>query len=237
MGGLLNRGRGGWQIAWRGAMGAAVLLSACPSIRLSAQVGHNPAHSPYRDVQRGSVVRIVGGYFRGNRGKVPVGPSKGPTGGLRYEIAASGLLTFAAGIAYAQTDAYYFDPLDTQEPRRGPIDNDLVLADAGLQASLTGGKSWHGFQPYVGGTLGLVFGSAIGADSSGYSFGTKFSYGPEGGVRWYPARRLSVELSYRLVFYKLQYPFSYRPALIPVNGSLSQVTSHPWATVGVGWTF
>jgi hypothetical protein len=218
-------------------VGAGVLLTAGPAVRLSAQVGHNPADSPYRDVQRGSVVRVVGGYFRGNRGKVPVGPSDGPTGGLRYEVAASGLLTFAAGIAYAQTDAYFFDPLDTLAPRRGPIDNDLVLADAGLQASLTGGKSWHGFQPYVGGTLGLVLGSALGADSSGYSFGTKLSYGPEGGVRWYPARRLSVEFSYRLVFYKLQYPFSYRPTLIPVDGSLSQVTAHRWATVGVGWTF
>ena len=146
-------------------------------------------------------------------------PADGATGGLRYEVAASGLLTFAAGIAYAQTTAYYFDPLDTLAPRRGPVNNDLVLADAGIQASLTGGKTWHGFQPYIGGTLGIVIGS------------------PEFGVRWYPARRFSVELSYRVVFYKLQYPFSYRPTLIPLNGSLSQATAHPWATVGIGWTF
>ena len=206
---------------------ALVLLFAYPSARLSAQVGHNPSHSPYHDVQRGSVVRVVVGYFSGARGKVPVGPADGATGGLRYEVAASGLLTFAAGIAYAQTTAYYFDPLDTLAPRRGPVNNDLVLADAGIQASLTGGKTWHGFQPYIGGTLGIVIGSTIAADSSGYGFGTKFSYSPEFGVRWYPARRFSVELSYRVVFYKLQYPFSYRPTLIPLNGSLSQATAHP----------
>ena len=68
----------------------------------------------------------------------------------------------------------------------GPIDNDVVLADVGLQLSLTGGKSFHGLQPYVGGTLGLAFGSTIVADTSGYQFGTKFTYGPEAGMRWYP---------------------------------------------------
>lgn len=228
---------GAWNMRSLGAVVAVMLLSGWPLMRLSAQVGHSPAHSPYHDVQRGGVLRVVGGYFSGPRGKVPVGPTDGPTGGLRYELAASGLFTFAAGIAYAQTDAYYFDPLDAESPRRGPIDNDLVLADVALQASLTGGKTWHGLQPYVGANLGLVFGSTIAADSSGYNFGTKLSYGPEGGIRWYPARRLSVELSYRLVLYKLRYPLSYRPTLLPTFGSLSQLTAHPWATVGLGWTF
>jgi hypothetical protein len=180
---------------------------------------------------------VVGGYFSGPRGRVPVGPTDGPTGGLRYEVAASGVFTFAAGFAYAQTDAYFFNPLDTLAPRRGPIDNDMVLADVGLQASLTGGKSWHRLQPYVGVTLGLVLGTTIAADSSGYNFGTKLTYGPEGGLRWYPARRLSMELSYRLVLYKLQYPFSYIPTLVQTSKDLSETTTHPWVTFGVGWTF
>jgi opacity protein-like surface antigen len=229
----IGRGPAGWHIA----AGIALLLSAYPALRLSAQIGHDPSHSPYHDIQRGSMVRFVYGYFSGSRGRIPVGPSKGPTFGLRYEIAASGVFTFAGGLTYTQTDAYYFDPLDTVAPRRGPVNNDLVMADLGLQASLTGGKSWHGLQPYVGATLGLVIGSTIGADTSGYSFGTKFSYGPEGGIRWYPTRRLSVELAYRLVVYSLDYPLSYRPTLIPITGSLSQATAHPWATIGVGWTF
>jgi hypothetical protein len=237
MGGCSNRRKCGWTARSRVVSVALALLSAYPSIRLSAQVGHNPSHSPYHDIQRGSVVRVEVGYFSGTRGKVPVGPTDGVTGGLRYEVAASGLFTFAGGIAYAQTTAYFFDPLDTLAPRRGPINNDLIMADVGLQASLTGGKTWHGFQPYFGGTLGIVSGTTIAADTSGYGFGTKFNYGPEFGVRWYPARRLSAEFSYRIVFYKMQYPFSYRPTLIPLNGSLSQTTAHPWATFGIGWTF
>jgi hypothetical protein len=237
MGGLADSRMGGWRSGWRALAGLAVFLSAYPPACLSAQVGHDPAHSPYRDVLRGPMVRVTTGYFSGTRGKIPVGPSDGPTGGLRFEYPMSNLLTLSSGIAYAQTDAFFFDPNDSLPQQQGPINNDLMLFDLGLQASVTGAKTFHGLQPYVGASLGLVFGTAIGADSSGYNFGTKFSYGPELGVRWYPTRRLSVELGYRLVFYKLQYPFSYRPKLLPVNASLTQLTAHPWALLGIGWTF
>ncbi|MGH7538800.1 MAG: hypothetical protein ACREMF_09210 [Gemmatimonadales bacterium] len=237
MAGLADRRRGGWRIDWRAIVGVAIFLSAHPTIRLSAQVGHDPGRSPYRDAPRGSMVRVVAGSFSGTRGKVPVGPTDGPTGGVRYELAAGNLLTFAAGVAYAQTDAFFFDPNDSIPTAKGPINNDLLLVDLGLQASLTGSKTVRGFQPYVGAALGLVFGTAIGSDSSGYSFGTKFSYTPEVGLRWYPNRRLSVELGYRIVFYKLRYPLTYRPKLLPVTAELSETTAHPWAIFGVGWTF
>ena len=36
----------------------AVLLSVCPTVRLSAQIGHDPNHSPYHDIQRGGDVRF-----------------------------------------------------------------------------------------------------------------------------------------------------------------------------------
>ena len=202
-----------------------------------AQLGHDPAHSPYRDVLRGPMVRLTTGYFSGTRGKVPVGPSDGPTGGVRVEYPMGNLFIFSSGVAYAQTDAFFFDPNDSVPQPKGPINNDLLLVDLGLQASLTGAKTFHGLQPYLGASLGFVFGSGFGDDSSGYNFGTKFSYAPEVGIRWYPARRLTVELGYRLVLYKLQYPFSYRPKLLPVNASLSQMTAHPWAMFGIGWTF
>lgn len=212
------------------------LLSLVP-LTLAAQVGHDPGHSPYRDVRQGATIRLFTGYFGGTRGRIPVGPSYGPTGGVRLEYSVGSLLSLTASAAYAQTDAFFFDPNDSIPQKKGPINNDLILVDWGLQASLTGGKTWHNLQPYVGGTLGLVFGSTIGADSSGYVFGTKFSYGPEAGVRWYPTRRLTVAAGYRLVLYKLSYPFSYRPKLISLTDPLSETTAHPWAMFGIGWTF
>lgn len=211
-------------------------LSILPTV-LSAQVGHDPGTSPYRDLRRGATLRAFTGYFGGGRGRVPVGPSQGPTGGLRLEYALGGVISLTADAAYAQTDAYFVDPNDSIPEKKGPINNDLVLIDWGVQASLTGGKTFHRLQPYVGATFGMAFGTAIGADSSGYSFGSKFTYGPEVGVRWYPVRRLSVEFGWRLVRYRLRYPFSYRPNVIPVTAPLIEGTTHPWTTFGVGWTF
>ena len=237
MGGLTDSRLGGWRTVRRVLACLTALLSAYPSVRLSAQVGHNPGASPYHDLRRGAMLRLVGGYFGGERGKVPVGASHGWTGGLRLEYQASNVIIFTTGIAYARTDAFYVTARESPPDTVGPVDNALVLADAGLQISLTGGKTFHGFQPYIGGTVGLAFGSPIAKDTSGYDFGTKITVGPEAGVRWYPARRLSFELGGRLVYYRLQYPAIYRLALLPPNASLTEWTAHPWATFGVAWTF
>lgn len=224
---------------WRTAAAMAVTLASTVGAagRLSAQVGHNPAHSPYRDIPRGFMIRLTTGYFAGARGKVPVGPSRGPTGGIRLEYLASNVLAITGDLAYAQTDAFYVTAYDTVPRTVGPIDSDLILANFGLQLSLTGAKTVYGFQPYFGATVGLVYGSAFAADTSGYDFGTKLTYGPELGVRWFPARRLSFEAAGRLIVYKMRYPFSYLLAVLPPNANLSESTVHPWATLGVAWTF
>ncbi|HET7295625.1 MAG TPA: hypothetical protein VFI66_00690, partial [Gemmatimonadales bacterium] len=75
---------------------------------------------------------------------------------------------------------------------------------------------------------------------------------PNAGVRWYPARHLSVRGDLRLLLWKLKYPISYKvppgtnvcapgtpgcSAVLPATASLTEWTSHPWATIGVGWTF
>ena len=237
IGGRADGRSGGRRRVRRTVAYLSVLLSALPPVRLAAQVGHDPGTSPYHDLRRGAMVRLVGGYFGGERGKVPVGASHGWTGGLRFEYQASNVIIFTTGIAYARTDAFYVTARESPPDTVGPVNSALVLADAGLQISLTGGKTFHGLQPYIGGTVGLAFGSKIAADTSGYDFGTKVTAGPEAGIRWYPGRRVSFELGGRIVYYRLQYPSIFRVALLPSNASLTEWTAHPWATFGVAWTF
>jgi hypothetical protein len=224
----------------RVALATALVLTAWPADRLSAQAGHDPASSPYKDLRRGLTLRVTAGYFAGSRGpdSVPVGASKGATAGLRLELQASGALIVATGVSYAKTTAFYKTAYDSSPRTVGPINNGLVLADFGVLLSLTGGKTWRGFQPYVGATMGLAIGSKIAADTSGYNFGTKFTYAPEFGVRWYPARRLSAELGGRVLVYHLAFPTSYRFRVLPnILSPLSATTIHPWATFGLAWTF
>jgi hypothetical protein len=230
----------GW-IAW----GGAVLLSVSPTVRPSvAQVGHDPGHSPYRDVRRGGVALITAGYFGGSRGRAGVGISNGPTGGLRYERWLGGAIGASFGLAYAQTTRFVVDPSkDSLTRTTGPHNTDVILADVGLQLVLTGRKTWRGFAPYLGGAVGMAFGGSSPPDPSGYQFGNKVTLAPEAGLRWYPTRRLSVRTDFRLVLWRLQYPLSYGvpgpdgSRVLPPDARPTEWTAHPWITIGLGWTF
>jgi len=187
---------------------------------------------------------ITFGYLGGSRGGPGVGISDGPTGGLRYEVAFGNALGAALGVAYARTTRFVVDPTkDSLSRRTGPFDNDVVLADVGLQLALTGRKTWHGFAPYVGGALGVALGGGSPPEPNGYEFGSKLTVAPEAGLRWYPARRVSVRSDFRLVFWRLKYPLDYKqPAsdnsrVLPLDARLTEWTAHPWITIGLGWTF
>src|SRR5882724_7621811 len=107
---------------------------------VSAQVGHEPGQSPYRDVRRGAVGVVTFGYLGGSRGSVGVGLSNGKTGGIRYE-ALFGAIGASLGLAYGQTNRFVVDPFkDTLSRKPAPSPNDVFLVDAGMQLVLTGQK-------------------------------------------------------------------------------------------------
>jgi len=99
----------------------------------------------------------------------------------------------------------------------------------------------RGFAPYVGGALGVRSAARRRATRAGTSFGTKFMLAPNAGVRWYPAAPLPAR---RLPpgAVEAHYPISYKQPASDGSRVLprlrrSPMTSHPWATIGVGWTF
>jgi len=244
MGGQAVRQSGGRWLRLAVGLGGAVLLTAPPADCLSAQVGYDPSHSPFHDVRRGAGLRFATGYLGGDRGTVPVGPSEGPTFGLRFETSLGPVASFTAGFSYGRTTRFIVFPYDSAGKRtKGPFDANVVLADLGLQLSLTGAKTVHGLLPYVGGSLGLAFGSAQPADTSGYRFGTKLTVAPGAGLRWYPSRRFSVQADARALLWKLNYPITYKDLaadgtrVLPVTAPESDWTTHYWLSLGVGWTF
>src|SRR3989441_13216888 len=100
---------------------AMALLSIVPSFHLTAQVGHDPSHSPYRDVRRGGVAVITFGYLGGERGGPGVGMANGPSGGLRYEVSFGSALGASLGIADAKPTRFVIDPTkDSLSRQTGP---------------------------------------------------------------------------------------------------------------------
>jgi len=211
----------------------------------TAQVGHPPDRSPFHDIRVGGTLVLGFGYLSGGRGIVGVGPSNGDAFALRFERPLSHVLFVALGAANVTTSRYVVDPTkDSASRTSGPVDNSLAIIDAGLYMLLTGSKTWHGVAPYWGMSAGVALGRRVSSDPSAYDFGTRLTFGPQVGVRWYLARRLSVRADARMLYWRLTYPLQFRDPspvdstrALPADGALREWTRHPWLGLGVGWTF
>lgn len=226
----------------------AVLLTGYPTNRLTAQVGHEPAQSPYHDIQRGAGPVLFAGHLGGERGRAGVGPGNALGVGARWEIAMGRptLVQFTA--AFLKGDRIIVNPAldDTVATKRyGPRDTDLLFTEIALQLRLTGGKTWHGFAPYVGLGAGMAFDLNSPGDTtaSGYKFGSKLTFGANTGLRWHPTRKISVQLDARAIMWRLRYPVSFHSAapdgsrVVPIQDPLTDWTTHPWVSLGIGWIF
>ena len=216
----------------------------------TAQVGHDPANSPFHDIRLHSGPVVVIGHLGADRGVAGAGTSNAMTFGLRYEIPAGKSLHFQFSGSYLHGDRFIINQrADSSSPERktGPFTSDLAHVEIAMQLRLTGGKTWHGFAPYLGTGLGLVFDVNSPGDTtkSGYRFGTKLTPAFMTGVRWYPARRVMFNADVRAQFWRLKYPISFHDntqatdgsRVLPLTQPLQDWTLHPWISLGIGWIF
>lgn len=215
---------------------------------LAAQVGHDPAHSPYRPITARTGLMVTGGYLGGSSGELGIGPAGGTVAGVRYEMRLTGPTDALLGLSWGRFDRLVPDPAAPADSQlTGPVRQSVLFVDAGLQILLTGDKTWHRLAPYLGATLGLGFGAGVPADSSGYRYRAKFTTGPMLGVRAYPVGGLTFRVEGRLVFWQLKYPSRFfaaptrapddPPLLDPLTESDTDWTAHPVVLVGLGWSF
>lgn len=226
---------------------AALLAAAFPALA-SAQVGHAPERSPYRDIRIRSSLVGVGGYVGGSNGRIGIGPSHGRLIGVQYELELTGPTDAFLTLSQASLDRVVIDP---DAPAAGRVTDSVtqsvLFAQAGISILLTGSKTWRGFAPYLGGSLGLGFGADVPQDSSGFGFSAKFVTGPHLGVRWYPTRTLHVRVEGRQLFWQLSYPERFflepfrapddPPVLDPMRDPDSEWTAHPTLLIAVGYAF
>lgn len=227
------------------ALGAAVMLVA-PG-RLSAQVGHPPGRSPYRDIHARQTLSLTGGYLTGGAGKAGVGPTTGPMGGIELDFRLGrGVVNLGLGFLVADLERLVLDPNRLPGDRvKGTERQRIAVADAGVAMVLTGGKTWHGFAPYFGATMGIAFGGNVPSDSSGFDFGTHFHAGPKLGFRWYLSQRLVFRTEGRDILWRLSYPTLFftpppddpdaAPILDPLTTKRTEWTHHPTLTFSLGY--
>ena len=225
-----------------------VLVAAPPA---SAQVGYDPALSPYRDIRSGRYLELFGGKMFGSGGSIQVGPRDGAVMGARVNFRAKNTIQVSFGGWYANTVRNIVDADDSIATRVKPaIAHHLYGGEATLQFNFTGGKSWHSLAPYAGLGLGVVKGQPTpAADTSGYTFGTKLYFAPMLGTRVMLGQRAFIKAEAKAYFWNLKYPLNYsdEPSKQPGTGDVinavnrsgrrSQYVPVPALLFGIGFAF
>ena len=118
------------------------------------------------------------------------------------------------------------------------------MVDVGFNLRITGAKTWHGFMPYAGFSMGVADGSAVVEDNSGFSFNRPFQFGPHLGVRYYQGNSVSLWVEGWDPVWRLHYPLAFfssttaglPPVLDPSVHGQTQWVQNPTLLIGLGIT-
>lgn len=216
------------------ALAAAMTLPLLLTQPVLGQVGHDPARSPYRDIRRSTFLIATAGQFLGTGGGAGVAPHSGSVFGLRMGFLANRTIQLGVGVSYGTLERLVYDPLKPPGERfSGPIEANVLWTEGAINFSLTGGKTWRRFAPYVGAATGLAFVEDLEDDPANFRMGTRFFLAPTAGVRWFPADRVMLLAEGRFHFWQVKYttPFAVE------NVAASEWIASPWVNLGLAWAF
>ena len=132
--------------------GLAVLTLAVTGMALGpgSAAAQESIDTPYRWLERGTRVGLVGGYMFTNRGDPPFGPGSSPFIAARLRARLSSPLSLELGVGYGNSDEWVIDPRLAGGPAIvDTVSADWLIIEGSLQFALTGARSYHKLQPYV----------------------------------------------------------------------------------------
>ncbi len=221
-----------------------LLLGSLP-LSLAAQVGHDPARSPYRTLRYGQFVGANAGWFGGSGGTLGVAPHGGQVAGLRYDLVANGTVTLGLAGSMAWLERVIIDPtFPIALAVKDTVAQRTFIGEGIVQFNLTGGKTWNRLAPYVSAGLGLVLAARTPQDSSGFRFRFQAAVTPGIGTRVYLSERLFLRLEARSAFWQVKYPASFRtapshdPSQPPVLAApAKEWLANGWYSIGLSYAF
>lgn len=232
--------------------GVAIVTIACGCARVvGAQVGYDPAHSPFRDIEHSQEIAIYSGYYHAKPDVARVAPQSGPVIGAHYQwrMAGPASLTFDFGRVASERQV-----LDPEQPANcqqsagncrslGTYRWPLYTFDGTLAMSLTGARTYHHLSPELRSGFGLVSDFHNKPDLGDFGFGTRFAFLWGAGVRWLPGGRYGIRVDVLNHLYTVRYPGSYyQPAadttqILTSSQRRSVWLNNPAITIGVSYRF
>lgn len=183
----------------RSALFLALVLA--PALVAPAALRAQRVPSPYTYLERAQSLGAQTGYVVIDEGQYDTNPRSGPLLELRYDGRFAGPVSAVAFLGAIPTERAVYTRADTSAAavRLQDASSLLVMAEAGLRLSITGPRTWHGLQPSIAATGGIV------ADAAGrteqetqlagdqlVALGPALAVGLTLGTDWYPTERISV---------------------------------------------
>lgn len=216
---------------------------------LSAQVGFDPARSPYNMIRHGRYWMLSAGQFGGSGGRVAAAPHDGKVLGLQVNFLADKTMQVGVGAFYGSLERRVLDPNEPPENQFVRIAQSATFwIDANLHFNLTGGKTWRGLAPFFGGAVGLSITEAIPDDPGAFQHRAKIYLAPLAGTRFFLSDRMYLQAEGRMHLWQVKHPqtFGREPPLAPgtpdaphailPDGRLNEWSASPWVQLGVAYT-
>jgi hypothetical protein len=172
--------------------------------------------SPYRFLEKVQTLSLQAGYISTQTGSRDLGPRSAPIVTLEYLGRFAGPLSGTVALSYLPSErtVYEFATASGLTPL-GDVDAKLLQANAGLEFTLTGARTWHSLAPFVGANGGLIMDlagvSKIEKDAElteeqRIEFGPSFAVGASLGADWFLNERLSIRAVGRGHLWRFQTP-------------------------------
>jgi hypothetical protein len=223
---------------------AVALIAAFPLAAQTAQVGHAPENSPFKDLEYSSELTLLGGYLRARHDPAGAAPLSRPMIGALYEITVSGPLALSSEVTAGFGHRNLLEPLKPKATRDiGTQNSGVYSADFALALNLPGQRSWHDLVPQLRAGIGIVTSRAK-DDSSGFAFGTKFAWVYGGGIKFVPPGsrfQFRGDMTDRL--FKLSYPDTYyrlasdNTSVVDATTPREFYTHHLGLTLGLSYLY
>lgn len=209
--------------------------------------------SAYRFIESAQETSFLWGTMFLTNGSLDLGPKSGAFMGARYAVEASGPLFIEGVVSYLPTTRDIVDPRRAVDDRTiGETEVHMLMADARLNFSLTGRRTWNRISPhlFMGGGIAIdVAGQGEFADvllpEDVYDFGTGFTATAGTGFRVEVHPRLMLQAEAGLTLLKLNTPSGFDdPEKRPLNSDMEPepVVQSEWVrgyglTLSAGWRF
>jgi hypothetical protein len=220
---------------------AVVAVIAIPAAAQQV-VGRLPAQSSLQDLNDGQRFGLFTGWLTTGLDPVGVRAHSAPIAGVRYDLLMGAPAYLSMRLYGIKSSHDVADPNRPQNDRfNGTASDNQLGADASVEVSLTGERTWHGVQPLT--RLGLGFISGVGNhfDLSRFAPGTSVVYLYGLGARWPVGKNADFRVDANWMVYQVRYPAAYRLGTaadtVPLRGTGGMTPQTTNRAITASWTW